>query len=175
MKQEQQYFFVFDVESIGIHGQPFAVGGVVIDRDGKEHSSFEYYYDSEFAQGDEDDRAWVRDCVTVGGEELAGDMCLIDAFWDVWQDAKNQFPGIVMAAECAWPVEARFLMMCVQGDLENRKWKGPYPLHDIASIMFAKGMDPMATYERLPNELPAHSALADARQSARLLIQALNS
>jgi hypothetical protein len=38
----------------------------------------------------------------------------------------------------------------------------------------AVGMDPLGTNERLPNELPIHDPLADACQSARLLIQALN-
>jgi hypothetical protein len=32
----------------------------------------------------------------------------------------------------------------------------------------------MATYERLENEMPKHEPLADARQSARLLITALS-
>ena len=33
--------------------------------------------------------------------------------------------------------------------------------------------DPMATNERMPDELPAHHPLMDARQSARLLVDAL--
>jgi hypothetical protein len=53
-------------------------------------------------------------------------------------------------------------------DLSARQL-GPYPLHEIASFMTAAGMDPMATYARLPDELPKHHPLADARQSARLL------
>ena len=39
--------------------------------------------------------------------------------------------------------------------------------------MLCAGMDPMATYDRLPAELPRHDPLADARQSARLLVEAL--
>jgi hypothetical protein len=47
---------------------------------------------------------------------------------------------------------------------------------DIACQLYpilALGRDPLATNERLPDELPAHNPLCDARQSARLLIEAL--
>jgi hypothetical protein len=39
--------------------------------------------------------------------------------------------------------------------------------------MLLSGRDPLATYERLPNELPAHDPMADARQSARLWLECL--
>jgi hypothetical protein len=42
----------------------------------------------------------------------------------------------------------------------------------FGAFMVAAGMDPMATYDRLPTE-PQHDPLGDARQSARLLMQAL--
>ena len=58
------------------------------------------------------------------------------------------YPEIMMAAECAWPVEASFLLKCVRDDQEDRTWKGPYPLHDVATLLLAAGMDPMATYTR---------------------------
>jgi hypothetical protein len=96
-----------------------------------------------------------------------------DAFWNEWERAKKRWPGIVMAVECGWPVEARFLAQCVDDKPEARRWAGPYPLHEIASVMLTAGMDPMETYARLPNELPKHDPLADARQSARLLFEAL--
>lgn len=79
-----------------------------------------------------------------------------------------------MAVECGWPVEARFLNACIDDDRGARNWSGPYPMHEIASIMLSAGMDPMTTYDRLPCELPAHEPLADARLSARLLAQVLS-
>jgi hypothetical protein len=39
--------------------------------------------------------------------------------------------------------------------------------------MLSAGMNPLATYDRTPSELPRHNPLADARQSARLLSEAL--
>jgi hypothetical protein len=74
---------------------------------------------------------------------------------------------------CAWPVEARFLAACVDDNPMTHEWSGPYPLHDLASVLMAAGRDPLAKNERLPGELPEHDPLADARQSARLLLAAL--
>ena len=77
-----------------------------------------------------------------------------------------------MAAECLWPVEARFIRDCITDDAQ-RLPEAPYPFHEIASIMLAAGMDPMASYPRTPSEMPPHNPLADARLSARLLSEAL--
>lgn len=78
--------------------------------------------------------------------------------------------GAYLAAECAWPVEAKFLMDCVRDDFHLREWEGPYPLIDISSVLLARGIDPLGKQPRLESEEPAHNALNDARQSARLLL-----
>lgn len=170
-------FFVFDVESIGLHGQAFAVAGGIYTRDGSTLREFAFHCHEYRADGEMADRVWVNEHVTVSSLSAIVE-CPRDVrsmFWRVWADAKETYPGIQMAVECGWPVEARFLNACVDDDRGERTWSGPYPMHEIASIMLAAGMDPMATYERLPNELPAHEPLADARQSARLLATALKS
>lgn len=165
-------YFVFDVESIGLHGDGFAVaGGVYIN--GAAQSEFSFCCPLEEAQGVASDRMWVKKHVPVikiTHRTLDG---IRDAFWFAWIEAKERYPGIAMAGECIWPVEANFVSACVAQDPEARRWSGPYPFHDISSIMLAAGMDPMATYAREPSELPTHEPLADARQSARLLATAL--
>lgn len=166
-----QLFFVFDVESIGLHGEPYAVGWVIIDLSGEEKAGGYIAIRPELACGDDDDRQWCAENIPeIEPNRHYMDEMLQD-FWAVWLFWKER--GALMAAECAWPVEAKFLAMCVGSEYPKSKWEGPYPLHDVASIMLAAGMDPMATYERLPNELPKHDPLADARQSARLLTEAL--
>lgn len=170
-------FFVFDVESIGLHGQAFAVAGGVYDREGNTLHEFAYHCRPERADGEFSDREWVAANVTTCDQSIP---CVYPQgvraqFWGEWLAAKESWPEITMAVECGWPVEARFLNACIDDDRGERNWSGPYPMHEIASIMLAAGMDPMATYERLPHELPAHEPLADARQSARLLATALKS
>jgi hypothetical protein len=165
-------FFVFDVESIGLHGEGFAVaGGVYMADNGAALWEFQYACPPETAQGFELDREWVAKNVPVLEITHRHPTGIREAFWAKWKRAKKS--GLKMAAECLWPVESRFLGDCLR-DNANRLIDAPYPFHEISSIMIAAGMDPMCTYERSESEKPAHSPLADARQSARLLSEALS-
>lgn len=168
----QAPYFIFDVESVGLHGSAFAVAGGVY-RDGIAVSEFVFCCPTVACRGDADDRAWVNANVPPMPITHSYPSNIRDAFWHEWEKAKASHPGITMAGECIWPVEANFIAACVRDEPQARKWAGPYPFHEIASVMLAAGMDPMATYERLPAELPAHNPLGDARLSARLLATAL--
>lgn len=164
-------YLVIDVESIGLHGEPFAVGWVVVDETGAELESGCLSVPPEIAHGEDANREWVaKNCPAIPANCISIE-AMLSEFWAVWKRIKAE--GALMFAECAWPVEGKFLSMCVGVNWPEKEWEGPYPLHDVASVMFAKGMDPMATYPRTESELPAHHPLADARQSARLLIEAL--
>lgn len=177
-------FFIFDVESIGLHGEGFAVGGGIYIGGVAQHE-FHYACSPEIARGTFTNRNWVRDNVPPhAGGSKSDPLYVRQAFWQEWEEAKQAYPGIHMAAECGWPVEANFLSLCIRDgnpvlflndpcETWPREFQGPYPLHEIASFMLAAGMDPMATYDRLPCELPKHDPLADTRQSARLLFEAL--
>jgi len=167
-------FFVFDVESVGLYGEAFAVaGGIYINAVAQ--SEFRFCCPIWEAKGDEDDRQWVMANVPVMEITHRHPAAVREAFWSEWEKAKARYPGITMAGECIWPVEAGFVAACIRQEIADRKWSGPYPFHEIASVMLAAGMDPMATYEREESEKPAHEPLADARQSARLMATALRS
>ena len=166
-------YMVFDVESIGLHGEGFAVAYVVIDGDGRTHDERVFACDPNIADGVSKDREWVAANVPALEETHGYPLGVRAAFWRQWMIWKER--GAILVADCAWPVEARFLADCVDDKMSERKWEGPYPLHDLASIILATGGDPLATNERLPKELPAHHPLMDARQSARLLVQAMKS
>lgn len=163
---------VFDVEAIGLHGEGFAVGYVVMDKEGKVLIQGHAACPQEKAAGADSDREWVAQNVdTQDAVKLATPRDVRDWFWSVVQDVKSQ--GGEVWGDCVWPVEANFLSACVADDPENRKWAGPYPLYDVANVMQLAGFDPLATYTRELNELPIHNALNDARQSARQLMTAL--
>ena len=164
-------YLVFDVESIGLHGEGYAVGGVLYDHQGWELSEFRFACLPEDAKGDGNGRDWVKANAPAIPVTHASPREMRSAFWEVWMKAKKD--GAVLVADCGWPVEARFLAACVDDDHTERAWQGPYPMHEAASFLEAAGMDCLGTYEREENEMPVHDPLADARQTGRLLFDVL--
>lgn len=165
-------YLVFDVESVGLQGEGFAVGFVVVDEEGNRLDCGMYSCRQEAARGTEESFKWVRTNCPKFTITHDSPWLVRAAFWRKWLEWKDR--GAMLFAECAWPVEARFLAQCVDDHPLDREYQGPYPLHDVASVILAKGGDPMKKYERLPDELPSHNPMADAFQSARLLLEYLH-
>jgi hypothetical protein len=76
---------------------------------------------------------------------------------------------VPLIAHVAWPVEARLLLDVYSGE---SVWSGPYPLIDVASVLLAKGHDPLTVDGYLdahgipkPEGSP-HHPLYDARAAA---------
>ena len=168
------FWFVLDVEAVGLQGDAYAFGFVVIDNDGAEHAAGgavlgEHGYD--FLRGNEAGHAFIAqygalwrnpvEMMVVDAQE--GILALFTRLWTLWQKK-----GAVLVADHPFPVETRFL-----DGLTRHGVAMPYPLIDVASVRLAAGFDPIGTEPRLRNEEPAHNPLADARQSARLLLEAL--
>ena len=165
-------FMVFDVESIGLHGEGFAVGWVVITRAGERLHERWLACDPAMCAGTAEDHVWVRENVPPLEHTSPTKQHLRNMFWHEWRHWADR--GAVLIADCAWPVEANFLSACVRLNHAERQWAGPYPLHDLASVLLATGRDPLLARERVADERPAHHPLNDARQSARLLVEALS-
>lgn len=164
-------FMVFDVESIGLHGEGFAVGYVVIDAQGNEREAGRLACSPDAAEGNAQGRAWIADHAPFIPADFVRPSDMRTSFWATW--LRWQAQGAVLVADCAWPVEARLLAACIDDEYSTRGWQGPYPLHDVATARLCAGLDPLATVKRLPHELPQHDPLADARQSARLWLEAM--
>lgn len=166
-------WFVFDVESVGLFGQGFAVGYVVIGENGKELSSSWYgvpldkavsYYQT---PDNIDGYNW---CLrNIPSEVLEGNTDLptmYQTFTKLLETAIKKNYSII--ADCPFPVEANFLL-----DVQKHNpdaFVSPYPLYDVASILAGLGRNPLELYERKENE-PLHHPLGDARQSARILYE----
>ncbi len=163
---------VFDVESIGLFGEGFAVGYVVIDGTGAEVANGMYACDPQNAVGSESSRIWVRDNVPALPYNCIDPKSMRDMFWRDFVSWKGK--TCELWADCAWPVEAGFLIACINDDLGRREWGGPYPLHEIASMLNVMGHSPLEPIDRLESELPMHHPVADARQSARILHNAMS-
>ena len=165
-------FMVFDVESIGLHGEGFAVAWVVVNRQGEQLEEGCLACDPDLCQGTEDDREWVKENIPPLPCSSPTKFHLRNTFWHAWRNWAAR--GAWLAADCAWPVEANFLSACVRLNPEERNWEGPYPLLDISGVLLAAGLDPLGSHGRQEGELPAHHPLMDARQSARLLLECLD-
>lgn len=156
--------FVFDVESIGLHGEAFAVAGGVFGPDGAEAGSeFCFAIPRESARGREDDRAWVNEHVPEIPVTHPDACALRSAFWKEWLKARER--KLSMLAWCHWPVETNFLSACVADDPETRRWQGPFPFHDLATLLLLRGRD-STDQPGLPDEI-RHDPSADARKAAR--------
>lgn len=164
-------FMVFDVESIGLHGGAFAVAWVVVNRDGRHLDERCLSCDPEQVHGTDENRLWVAENVPPLRVTNPSPQHMCNQFWRSWRYWSAR--GAVLVADCTWPVETNFLSFCVALDFAARQNKGPYPLYDLASMLYMLGEDPTATSPRLPDELPAHHPLMDALHSARQLLQCL--
>ena len=168
-----------DVESVGLYGEGFAVGYVLIDHLG--NKVFEDYdaCDPARAEGDDGGRAWIAEHVIPFSPDPTCDdpatvRGLFAASWLTAQHwAESEGCTVYMAADVAWPVEARFLLDTARQFEGMTTFEAPYPLIDIASVILTLGFGPIEAHSREQGEEPAHYALSDARQSARLLKEGL--
>lgn len=161
----------FDVESNGLHGPAFAVGGVVYDTIEKRVIDQVLYRTDSYTIDDK----WVLDNVLPAMQNIAitHDIAeqMRNAFWLWLQYHMPSAPLVIV--DVGYPVEARFLLQC-QDDDSHRAWEAPYPLHELASILLAAGMNPdMSRFENKQSHLQ-HNPLEDARRCAALAAYALS-
>lgn len=64
---------------------------------------------------------------------------LEEAFWQFFQDNKEDS---LVIAHMGSPVESGLFRRCVERDLDERQWNGPYPgIHDVATLLQLLGED----------------------------------
>jgi hypothetical protein len=147
---------IFDVESVGLHGEGFAVGWVVVQRDEEREQGYASCPILR-AAGNREERRWVTRNVLP---RLPPPNCettrqVRDVFWLVWERIREH--GGEMMADCGWPVEANFLSACVI-DEPMRAMRGPYPLREASEIRRQLGRE-------VQGEHSDHHPTEDARQS----------
>lgn len=165
--KDTPYYLFFDVESVGLHGVGFSVGGALYHESGNSLSDFIFTCSPDNLPGDEEDKKWVQENVPILEVTHRSPKKVRDAFWEHYQALKEQFPGLVLVAECPWPVESNFLSACIADD-PSRKWDGPYPLIDVSSAMFSFDVDPLKPVERKDLSLVEHDPRSDAHLSAQI-------
>lgn len=170
---EKHVHLVIDVESMGLYGEPFAVGWVLVDSKGSELDCGYLGYPDGYAVGSLRDREWVEQYVvpTLPECNTSSFTELCKKFGHKLNQYQQDYLFLAVWADCMFPVETNFFAALngMEVYCDN-----PYPIHEIATVLFLTGKNPLEYFPRLENELPAHNPLNDARQSARLLIEALN-
>ena len=176
---------VIDVETMGLYGAPFSVAAVVVNSKGEELESIMLTCNREYVDTMDEaldfygsseqcfrDAEWVKKNVpTVPTEELVEEDQMYLRFYSFflrWKDKCNIW------ADCPYPCETGFFLRMKQYCLNNTLWFDLYPLLDVTSIVFATGRCPLTTFGRLPQHLPEHNPLNDARHSASLLTRFLD-
>ena len=92
-------FMVFDVESIGLHGEGFAVAWVVVNRSGERMGEGCMACDPAQCAGTDESRLWVGENVPPLEVTSPTPQHLRNTFWHEWRHWADQ--GAVLVADCA--------------------------------------------------------------------------
>ncbi len=166
----------FDLETNNLHGQPFAIGAVVIDGHGTVHDTFTARCP---IPGEID--PWVKDNVLPVIKDMAQThgsyQDMREGFWR-WYLSAEQASDYVLVSN-GYPVEYRFLLDCQEADLDNRYWQHPFPFLDLASILVAINQEPGAYKSELRKKVRKQSSFVqhhpfdDAKLAALIAFEAL--
>ncbi len=129
--------FSIDAEVDGLYGPSFAIA-VTVRQDGVEIASFQGRIPDD---GIKD--GWVREKVLPALSDMKvthqTTEALEEAFWAFWSDQKE---GSTVIAHCGSPVESGLFRRCVERNFAERQWNGPFPLHEVGTLLLAVGADP---------------------------------
>jgi len=158
---------LFDVESTSLHGTGFAVGAIVVNREGSEIDRFELLSKEGAAKAGD----WVKENVLPNLSDMPiceTDKELRDSFFEFYSKHKETSE---IWSDVNFPVETNFLHAIVNDALAEREWSMPYPLKDVSSLIDVN-IDRCA--ECGIQGLRKHNPLDDSRASVNLLLKFLN-
>ena len=126
---------------------------------------------------------WLSNNVLSVAGDYTTDLAYIsELFAHKWIQLKDKYgDNLLILADVPFPCESSFLFDLMVSDIngylnynnqtefyDNQFKYSPYPILDLASILISNGLP--TTFDRLPNELPIHHPLNDARQTYRKFI-----
>jgi hypothetical protein len=165
--------FSVDAETDGLYGKAFAIAAVVYEN-GVEIARFTSRISSETVRD-----AWVQENVLPAVAHLPvthpDSIAMEEAFWRFWTEHQS---GATAIAHIGAPVETGLFRRCVERDA-SRTFQGPFPLHEVGTMLMAMGEDPSsvdAYVLRHGLEVPGgspHDPLYDADVAARVWTHAI--
>lgn len=167
----------FDLEANNLHGEPFAIGAIVIDGHGTVHDSFTARCP---IKGEVD--PWVQTNVLPVIADMAQThgnyIDMREAFWR-WYVAAEAVSDYVLVSN-GYPVEYRFLLDCQDASLDERYWQHPFPILDLASILVTAEKEPGLTKSQLRRTIrkaasfSQHHPFDDAKMAALMAFEIFN-
>lgn len=157
-----------DAETDGLYGSFLTVAIIVINKAGEEIDRAYYGIKKEAMVIQ---NSWVRENVlpVLGDYKVCEDETeLLEKVWVYWRKYKDNSYAI---ADVAYPVEYRLFEKCVKENLPKKQWEAPYPLLDLSSMLYAKGIDPLENRAKLvdlESDNKQHNALLDVEISIAL-------
>lgn len=162
--------FVFDVEATSLHGTAFAVGAVVIDKNGVIIDQFSLLSTKSIPLVN----FWVYENVLPTIQNMPTcetDLELRNKFYDFYVKHKETCD---IWSDCNWPVETNFLSQIVNDDLQNREFNMPYPLKDVSTIIDVN-IDRMDFCKKMGiTGFLKHNPLDDAKASGIIIFNHLH-
>lgn len=153
---------IVDAESNGLYGEILSVAAIVLDEQFVEVDSF--YAERDLSKIESLD-PWVKENVVPLFKQehvCPGEVELLEHFWDFWLPYQGRVRAI---ADVTYPVEANLFRKCIEKNLAERSFLGPFPLLDLSTFLLAKGYDPLVDRHLLiDNPIgDQHNALVDVR------------
>ncbi len=122
---------VFDVESISLFGEAFAVGAVIGDLNG----NISDFFSLKAIKPQKKANEWVKANVLPNISQLPSCNTTIElrtAFYEWYMKFKDI---CTIWSDVNFPVETNFLSAIVKDDPETRQFNMPYPLYDISNFI----------------------------------------
>lgn len=165
---KNKYVFL-DAETDGLYGQFLTVALVAVSDNGQELEKAYYGICKENMVINDN---WVKENVLpiLGTyENCADEDELLDKTWNFWMKYSD---SAYVVADVPFPVEARLFESCVRKNVEDRKFKAPFPLMDLSSMLYVKGYDPLMERNKIIEETHSanlqHNALYDVELSIQI-------
>lgn len=152
-----------DAETDGLYGPFLSIAAIVCDSFGEEES---VYYACRRCSAEDIKEEWVLENVFpyLNSDKVYDtEQDLLSSFWEFYMKHKE----CICIGDVIYPVECRLFESCVRVNLSERSYQGPYPLLDLSSMLYARGLDPLIERTSLVDgaDYISHYALDDVRMS----------
>lgn len=169
---EMSLRFILDAETDGLYGPFLTVALSVSDSHGTVLDEFYGGVSPSIARAKD---PWViENVIPILGnyEGFSSEEELLEEVWCYWEKYRNDAQCFI---DVPFPVESRLLMKIVARDMAERAMLAPFPIIDLASLLYGKGYDPLVNRLSLISQHEnQHNALSDVRIIREILEKILD-